>query len=105
MSADNSDRTGARRAERERRRRRSGDDDAPPRGVASLGENRYGHVEFDPKGNAIWQWRIEEPRRREDDPTIDELQCLTSEHLALADPDEPAAEGFNPYDKTGKRKP
>lgn len=96
MSSDDFKQTGGGKPARERRRPR-GDDEAVPRGVASLDDNRYGEVEFDAKGNAVWQWRIKEPRRREDDPTIDELECLTSEHLALDDPDE-TPEGFNPYD-------
>jgi hypothetical protein len=101
----------ARRRQRreERRQRPESTDDTGvyrrPAGVGSLDDNRYGEVEFDAKGNAVWQWRTEEPRRREDDPTIDLLECLTSEQLSLADPDEdePSADGFNPYDRDKRR--
>ena len=105
----------------ERRKRRADGKSAdkhPPRGVASgvgwlaiprhLGNAAGGaaspQIAIDAKGNAIWHWKTEEPRRREEDPTIDLLECLTSEQLALNDPDEePPAEGFNPYDHTKKR--
>lgn len=101
--------TGQHRRHEERRQRPESSGDTGiyrrPEGVGSLDENRFGEVEFDAKGNAVWQWRTEEPRRREDDPTIDLLECLTSEQLSLAEPDEeaPADDDFNPYDRSKRR--
>lgn len=107
MPSDKNQQTSDEQRAQERRKTRADGKSAdkhPPRGLASIDDNRYGDVEFDAKGNAVWHWKTEEPRRREEDPTIDLLECLTSEQLALDDPDEaPPPEGFNPYDHTKKR--
>lgn len=72
---------------------------APPKVDAS----ELGAVSHDDLGNAVWSWRVDVPRRREDDPTIDLLECLDVEGLSLEDDDEAAdaqEHSFNPYDKT-----
>ena len=79
-------------------RRRPGD-----RGQAGkVDANALGKVDHDDLGNAVWNWRVEVPRRRDDDPTIDLLQCLDVDGLSLEDDDEekPNAHSFNPYNKT-----
>jgi hypothetical protein len=80
-------------------RRRRGTGGAPPK----LDPHRLGGVGHDDQGNAVWQWRVD-VRRRDDDPTIDLLECLDVDGLTLDDeapdsPDDPAS--FNPYDKSG----
>jgi hypothetical protein len=81
---------------RDRRRSHQRDDAAAPKPGA------VGSVEHDDLGNAVWNWRVDVPRRREDDPTIDLLECLDVEGLSLEE-DEPETEddGFEPYG--GKR--
>jgi hypothetical protein len=64
-------------------------------------------IKFDDKGNAILDWSTDTPRRREEDNTIDLLECLSPDGLSLTDePEEPSTKpdrgGFNPYDKSEK---
>ena len=69
-------------------------------GVKSISDNRFGEVGFDAKGNGVWEWKTEEPRRREDDPTIDLIKCLDIDALTLAeDSDQEPPENFNPYQR------
>ena len=80
----------------ERRRRRAGGE--PPK----IDPHRLGGVGHDEQGNAVWQWRVD-VRRRDDDPTIDLLECLDVDGLTLDDEDSgeaSEAESFNPYNKT-----
>ena len=81
-------------------RRRSGQNRA-----ASLDSKDLGGIGRDELGNAVWEWRVDVPRRREEDLTIDLLECLDVEGLELDD-NEDADDGnasFNPYDR-GQRK-
>jgi hypothetical protein len=79
-------------------RRRPGErGDAPrvkPRAVGSVGRDEL--------GNAVWEWRVDVPRRRDDDPTIDLLQCLDVDGLSIEEDEKkkPKKGHFNPYDKT-----
>ena len=61
-----------------------------------------GSVGRDDLGNAVWEWRVDEQRRRDDDPTIDLLQCLNVDGLAIEDDEKKAAkpDNFNPYNKS-----
>lgn len=63
------------------------------------GANAIGKVDHDDLGNAVWNWRVDVPARREDDPTIDLLQCLDVDGLSLEDEAESEEENFNPYNK------
>ena len=61
-----------------------------------------GSVSFDDKGNAVWHWQIDTPLRREDDPTVDFLECLDLEGLEIEGDDEAEAstgDAFNPYSR------
>ena len=59
-----------------------------------------GKVAHDDLGNAVWNWRVDVPRRRDDDPTIDLLECLETDSLSLEDDDKTNPdEKFNPYNK------
>lgn len=79
-------------------------DDVPEVRVESLRGSEHGKLTYDAKGNPVWEWRANAPRRRQDDSTIDMLKCLDSETLTLAeDPDEDRGQGFNPYDTAGDR--
>ena len=81
-------------ADRRHRDRRSG----PPKVEA----RQLGGISHDDQGNAVWEWRVEVPRRRDDDPTIDLLECLDVDGLSLEDDDkaeEPDTKSFNPYDR------
>lgn len=64
-----------------------------------------GEVVFDAKGNPVWRVRVDAPRRRQDDHTIDMLKRLEVDSLSLADdkPDEPDI-GYNPYLKNEPNK-
>ena len=77
-------------------RRRSGG-----RGKAPPSPKVAGSVGRDELGNAVWEWRVDVPRRRDDDPTIDLLECLDVDGLSIAEDDEkPSKPGhFNPYNK------
>jgi hypothetical protein len=77
--------------------RRSRRDGAPKMDPKALGA-----VSHDDLGNAVWEWRVEVPRRRDDDPTIDLLDCLDVDGMSLEDDDsKPAKEdSFNPYNKS-----
>lgn len=62
-----------------------------------------GTVKHDDLGNAVWNWRVDVPRRRDDDPTLDLLQCLDVDGLSLEEDakDEPEKQdSFNPYNKS-----
>jgi hypothetical protein len=63
-------------------------------------------IKFDEKGNAVLEWSIDTPRRRESDDTIDLIECLDPEGLSLVDDvkaeQDDYAGGFNPYDKNKK---
>ena len=63
-------------------------------------------VEFDAKGNPVWQVRVDSPSRRQDDDTFDLLKCLDVEGLSLSD-EEPATDkglGYDPYARDVKKK-
>jgi hypothetical protein len=80
-----------------RRDRRSPGDRAPPR----LDPKALGTIAHDDLGNAVWNWHVDVPRRRDDDPTIDLLECLDADELSLeSDEGAESDEGsFNPYNK------
>ena len=68
-------------------------------------------IKFDDKGNAVLEWTIDTPRRRQEDDTIDLLECLDPDGLSLADDVDPppngrdaGSDGFNPYDKKTKNR-
>jgi hypothetical protein len=79
-------------------RRRSAERSRP----AAVDPRTLGKVGHDDLGNAVWNWRVEVPRRRDDDPTVDLLQCLDVDGLSLEDDEEPKTDekSFNPYNKT-----
>jgi hypothetical protein len=57
-----------------------------------------GEVVFDAKGNPVWRVRVDVPRRRKDDDTIDMLKRLEVDSLSLADDDNgPSDAGYDPY--------
>ncbi len=97
-------------AQRRRRERRSRAEsatrsptlhDASRTAVRSVRNSSLGKVRYDAKGDPVWEWRVEEPRRRQDDPTLDMLKALECEELRLVDDTGtmPSAEhGINPYD-------
>ena len=66
----------------------------PPKVAGSVGRDQL--------GNAVWEWRVDVPRRRDDDPTIDLLECLDVDGLSIEeDEKKPLKKGnFNPYNKT-----
>ena len=77
------------------RRRKNERKAIPKPGAKSLGT--IGH---DDLGNAVWEWRVDVPARREDDPTIDLLECLDIDGLSIEDDsDKPESDNFNPYNK------
>jgi hypothetical protein len=47
-----------------------------------------GTVRFDDQGNPVWEVRVDIPRRRDGDDTIDLLKCLDNSLLSLEE-DEP----------------
>jgi hypothetical protein len=70
----------------------------PPR----LDPKALGGISHDDLGNAVWEWRVDVPRRRDDDPTIDLIDCLDVDGMSLED-EKPATdedESFNPYNKS-----
>jgi hypothetical protein len=81
----------------EQDRRRSGKRGQPPR----VPPKAVGSVGHDDLGNAVWEWRVEVPRRRDDDPTIDLLQCLEVDGLSIEeDKEKPRKQGnFIPYNR------
>ena len=89
----------AARAERPQGDRRSGG-----RGKAPASPKVSGSVGRDQLGNAVWEWRVDVPRRRDDDPTIDLLECLDVDGLSIEGEEKeqkPLKKGhFNPYNKT-----
>jgi hypothetical protein len=84
------------KARADRDRRRSGG-----RGKAPPSPKVSGTVGRDQLGNAVWEWRVDVPRRRDDDPTIDLLECLDVDGLSIEeDEQQPRKRGnFNPYNK------
>jgi len=72
-------------------------------GRPKLDPKTLGGISHDDLGNAVWEWRVDVPRRRDDDPTIDLIDCLDVDGLSLED-EKPAAEeeeeSFNPYNKS-----
>jgi hypothetical protein len=66
--------------------------------VGPLGTSGLGGVTYDAKGDPVWEWRVDVPRRREDDPTLDLLKCLDLNDLRLEDETKEADQGVNPYD-------
>ena len=67
-----------------------------------LDEGASGEVTFDAKGNPVWQIRVDMPRRRKDDHTIDMLKRLELDSLSLADESVPKGDtGYNPYNPLG----
>jgi hypothetical protein len=88
---------------RPRRTAAETDDDSEVR-LASLRESTQGKLTYDAKGNPVWEWRENLPRRRHDDSTVDMLKCLDSGALTLAeDADEDHGKGVNPYDTASAR--
>jgi hypothetical protein len=71
------------------------------RGKTPLSPKVVGSVGRDELGNAVWEWRVDVPRRRDDDPTIDLLECLDVDGLSIQEEEEqPRKKGhFNPYNK------
>jgi hypothetical protein len=72
--------------------------------VTSVKGSVYGKVGRDDKGDAIWEWRVDVPLRRDEDETINLLKCLEDVDLELADSDDVAeskdpAGGYNPYNR------
>lgn len=87
------------------KRRRSDSETVPPTRplkVESVTGSVVGKVARDDKGDAVWEWRVDVPSRREDDETINYLKCLTEVDLEIADgddaPEKPGG-GYNPYDR------
>jgi hypothetical protein len=66
--------------------------------VGSIRTSGLGGVTYDAKGDPVWEWRVDVPRRRQDDPTIDLLKCLDVDELRLEDDGKEVDEGINPYD-------
>jgi hypothetical protein len=66
--------------------------------VGSLQTSAVGGVTYDAKGDPVWEWRVDVPRRREDDSTIDLLKCLDVNDLRLEDEPKEPDQGINPYD-------
>lgn len=58
-----------------------------------------GTVGHDDLGNAVWEWRVDVPARREDDPTIDLLDCLDVDGMSLEEEAKSKTGSFNPYNK------
>jgi hypothetical protein len=73
--------------------------------VRSLRASAIGGVTYDAKGDPVWEWRVNVPRRREGDPTIDLLKCLDVADLRLEDEKEEPDLGINPYDTARIRMP
>jgi len=84
------------RPERDRRRSNGRGKTPPaPKVVGSVGRDEL--------GNAVWEWRVDVPRRRDDDPTVDLLECLDVDGLSIEEEEEkkPLRKGnFNPYNKS-----
>lgn len=73
--------------------------------VRSLRTSAIGGVTYDAKGDPVWEWRVNVPRRREDDSTIDLLKCLDVADLRLEDETGEPDQGVNPYDTARIRMP
>lgn len=79
-------------------------EDAPPDETST--DSIKSGVTFDGRGNAVWEWKVDAPRRRLDDPTIDFLKALDIDTLEIA-PDEeapadPPGGGYDPYARVKK---
>ena len=85
-------------AEAETDRRQAGRRAGPPK----LDPKALGGVSHDDLGNAVWEWRVDVPRRRDDDPTIDLIDCLDVDGMSLEDEKAELTEdeSFNPYNKS-----
>lgn len=100
-------------SERRRHKARGSNDSADERREAQSDRRRAqdmapskpkaeGVVTFDDRGNAVWDWRVDTPQRREDDPTIDFLKCLDVDGLEIEDEDSASdntINSFNPYSR------
>jgi hypothetical protein len=108
---ESDERNKARETEQPRRRQSDSEAASPnaaspkkrPLKVESVTGSVYGQVARDDKGDAVWEWRVDVPSRREDDETINYLRCLTDVDLEIADgddvPEKPGG-GYNPYDRS-----
>lgn len=57
-------------------------------------------VDRDAKGNPVLKIRVESPRRRKDDDTVNLLKILDVDALSLEDAENDSnLGGFNPYDR------
>jgi hypothetical protein len=61
----------------------------------------HADISFDAKGNPVWEVRVESPRRRSDDDTIDLLKCLDSDLLLEQEEEDELSTtgGYNPYNR------
>ena len=83
--------------------RLEGDRRSGGRGKAPPSPKVSGTVGRDQLGNAVWEWRVDVPRRRDDDPTIDLLECLDVDGLSIEDEEEQKQVkkgNFNPYNRS-----
>ncbi len=77
--------------------------DAAGTAVKSVRENGLGTIRYDAKGDPVWEWRVEERRRRQDDPTLDMLKALDCQELTIAEETgirTGLRKGIDPYDHT-----
>jgi hypothetical protein len=89
----------AKGTDKDRRRSAGPGPDRKPRAIGSVGRDEL--------GNAVWEWRVDVPRRRDDDPTIDLLDCLQVDGLSIEEEEEEKKTlkrgNFNPYNKPRPR--
>jgi hypothetical protein len=66
---------------------------------------KLGDVTFDAKGNPVWQLKVDLPRRRKEDDTLDLIKCLDVDSLSLADESEgpDTGGGYDPYGFTDEK--
>ena len=58
------------------------------------------YIDHDDLGNAVWTVRPKIPGVADNDPTLDPIECLDVEGLAVEDDDEASnPDGRNPYDR------
>lgn len=55
-------------------------------------------LDFDARGNPILDVRVDTPRRREDDDTLDAIECLDIERFSLQEQAAESKGGYDPYD-------